>query len=497
MSIDMYLGSSDQQASSAQHVLQNHINAYQQLQTALSQFTVNSPSLSGVTYQSAKAYSSQVLTPLLRASILLDEAIIAACRKLPSEYRSSVDGVDLRESDLVDRIARADRIVGRYQELINIEYQRKKPNWSRIQNLQTARSNQLTVKRKLEEKLHKLRAFHQSSPQIFSQIAGLHSAAQQGIHQSQQSWNASTKTFVLPPKSEMKWAEEVNGKWNQRSKVIEGYTKALQKVQNGKELTDVDVKAIAAYTQKYPEKKIPNELTNYFVKQTNGTINSSNIIQFLQSVASTSLEEITPYKVGKMDATLPSAGNYWSVGSSYNPYFGTSMQASFNSSAYGKDVVLAILKKFFKTATVSTVNLPIPGTNTTMGISGISSVFIGIDFLNNLREENPGRAITHTAVTTVGTVLGFQALTAGIGSAAVGGSGMALSASLAIMSNPVGWAIVGTVAVGLAVNYAYNNNFLGIKTIANSMGDQLNEDINNVGKFFNSSFKSIQKVFGW
>ena len=78
MSIDMYLGSSDQQASSAQHVLQNHINAYQQLQTALSQFTVNSPSLSGVTYQSAKAYSSQVLTPLLRASILLDEAIIAA-----------------------------------------------------------------------------------------------------------------------------------------------------------------------------------------------------------------------------------------------------------------------------------------------------------------------------------------------------------------------------------------------------------------------------------
>ena len=192
MSIDMYLGSSDQQASSTQHVLQNHINAYQQLQTALSQFTVNSPSLSGVTYQSAKAYSSQVLTPLLRASILLDEAIIAACRKLPSEYRSSVDSVDLRESDLVDRIARADRIVGRYQDLINIEYQRKKPNWSRIQNLQTARSNQQTVKRKLEEKLRKLRAFHQSSPQIFSQIAGLHSAVQQGIRQSQQSWNAST-----------------------------------------------------------------------------------------------------------------------------------------------------------------------------------------------------------------------------------------------------------------------------------------------------------------
>ena len=29
------------------------------------------------------------------------------------------------------------------------------------------------------------------------------------------------------------------------------------------------------------------------------------------------------------------------------------------------------------------------------------------------------------------------------------------------------------------------------------MGDQLNDDINQAGKFFSSSFKKIQKVFGW
>ncbi len=275
MSIDMYLGSSDQQASSAQHVLQNHINAYQQLQTALSQFTVNSPSLSGVTYQSAKAYSSQVLTPLLRASILLDEAIIAACRKLPSEYRSSVDSVDLRESDLVDRIARADRIVGRYQELINIEYQRKKPNWSRIQNLQTARSNQLTVKRKLEEKLHKLRAFHQSSPQIFSQIAGLHSAVQQGIRQSQQSWNASTKTFVLPPKSEMKWAEEVNRKWKKSPTYMQ---EMIHKSQKGFELSDKECEALGQYLLDNPNSKLYKNGIRALQKKIDGKLEKNNFL---------------------------------------------------------------------------------------------------------------------------------------------------------------------------------------------------------------------------
>ena len=275
MSIDMYLGSSDQQASSAQHVLQNHINAYQQLQTALSQFTVNSPSLSGVTYQSAKAYSSQVLTPLLRASILLDEAIIAACRKLPSEYRSSVDGVDLRESDLVDRIARADRIVGRYQDLINIEYQRKKPNWSRIQNLQTARSNQLTVKRKLEEKLHKLRAFHQSSPQIFSQIAGLHSAVQQGIRQSQQSWNASTKTFILPPKSEMKWAEEVNGKWEKSPTYMQ---ELIHKSQNGFELSDKECEALGQYLLDNPNSKLYKNGVRALQKEIDGKLEKDSFL---------------------------------------------------------------------------------------------------------------------------------------------------------------------------------------------------------------------------
>ena len=175
----------------------------------------------------------------------------------------------------MDRIARADRIVGRYQELINIEYQRTKPNWSRIQNLQTARSNQLTVKRKLEEKLHKLRAFHQSSPQIFSQIAGLHSAFQQGIRQSQQSWNASTKTFVLPPKSEMKWAEEVNGKWEKSPTYMQ---ELIHKSQNGFELSDKECEALGQYLLDNPNSKLYKNGVRALQKEIDGKLEKNNFL---------------------------------------------------------------------------------------------------------------------------------------------------------------------------------------------------------------------------
>ncbi|QTZ56067.1 hypothetical protein [Streptococcus equi] len=105
MSIDMYLSLSEEQAQSVEAVLARRQTAYQSLQETLIQLISNSPDLSGRTYDSAKAYSSQVLIPLLKGCMLLDEAIITACKRLPSEYRSQVDQIDLKESDLVERIA--------------------------------------------------------------------------------------------------------------------------------------------------------------------------------------------------------------------------------------------------------------------------------------------------------------------------------------------------------------------------------------------------------
>jgi len=53
------------------------------------------------------------------------------------------------------------------------------------------------------------------------------------------------------------------------------------------------------------------------------------------------------------------------------------------------------------------------------------------------------------------------------------------------------------IVASVVANVAYENNFLGIKDIANEMGDNLDKGIKDVGKAFDSGIKSVQKVFGW
>lgn len=216
MSIDMYLGSSDQQASSVGKVLQQRITAYKSLQRALEQLVSSSPDLSGYTYASAKRYSEQVLIPLMRGCILLDEAIKEACAAFPNDYRRQVDSVDLKESELVDQISRSDRIIGRYVELIDLEYRQEVPNYSYITNLKSGESNQRQVKRKLEEKLLKLREFDSNSRHLFSSIAALAEAVNIGIRQTKTSWNGTSQTFTLPRALDLEWTKVVEKRWTQR-----------------------------------------------------------------------------------------------------------------------------------------------------------------------------------------------------------------------------------------------------------------------------------------
>ena len=213
----------------------------------------------------------------------------------------------------------------------------------------------------------------------------------------------------------------------------------------------------------------------------------------------TSLEEGIKHLIEKMKVSVPDVANYWSVGITGNSYY-KNMNFAFDAQQFAKDSTTNALKGLFNNITVSEVGIPIPGTNVSMGISGISSVFMGLDFVKNLQEENAGRAFTHTAVTTTVTALGVASLQAGaiaVATAIGTESAMALATSIALGTTPVGWTIAAGVAISYVVGYAYNNNFLGIKDIANEMGDNLNKSISDVGKAFDSGIKSIQKVFGW
>ena len=208
----------------------------------------------------------------------------------------------------------------------------------------------------------------------------------------------------------------------------------------------------------------------------------------------TSLEEGIKHLVEKMKVSVPDVANYWSVGMTGNSYY-KNMNFAFDAQQFAKDSTTNTLKDLFKNITVSEVGIPIPGTNVSMGISGISSVFMGLDLVKNLQEENAGRAFTHTATNVMTTAVVVETLT--VGTAVVAEAIGMTTVAAAVVSNPIGWAIGVGVLASVVANVAYENNFLGIKTIANDMGDNLDKSIKEIGSNIDSGIKSIQKVFGW
>ncbi|MGT2741683.1 glycine zipper domain-containing protein [Streptococcus plurextorum] len=236
MGVDMYLESSQNQANSATRVLQRQNAAYANLQEALRAFAFSSEGLSGIAYDSAKAYCSQLLIPLTRACILLNEAIDTATKSLPKTYTITVDSVSLREDDLHQKIAQANRHITYYQRLCNLEYYSDQPNYSFINSLNRQIAIQEEVRRQLEEKLRKLLAFHASSPNLFSSIESLYQAVNQGLSQARTSWNGETQTFVIPSRDDLMWVKQVNETWANRKTSFEKSIDEMSLAENTKQI---------------------------------------------------------------------------------------------------------------------------------------------------------------------------------------------------------------------------------------------------------------------
>jgi hypothetical protein len=94
--------------------------------------------------------------------------------------------------------------------------------------------------------------------------------------------------------------------------------------------------------------------------------------------------------------------------------------------------------------------------------------------------ETGGEAITHNIMTT-GIGVGATTTTTGV---------LTIAATVALGSNPVGWAAVGIAAVGTAVgvgaasvfNYAYDHNFLGLQDGLDWTGQQIDKGWNWTGE---------------
>ncbi|WP_314066076.1 T7SS effector LXG polymorphic toxin [uncultured Vagococcus sp.] len=226
MSVDMYVSSSQSQASSVAAICRQQKQGYEQLQRAINDFVVGSPQLQGAAYDSAKQFFSTVLIPLSKGGILLSEAVMEACQKFPEEYMAAVDSGDLRESDLREKIEQLNRQMSelsdlndRLQSMLFRQQQDGALDGSIASRMSGAHSLMATygrAKQKLQEKLDKLLEFNGRSPDIFAEIEGLKQVVKTGTGVASSSWNSSVGTFSIPKLDKMSWAKDVNTLWQER-----------------------------------------------------------------------------------------------------------------------------------------------------------------------------------------------------------------------------------------------------------------------------------------
>ncbi|MEQ6205459.1 transposase [Enterococcus mundtii] len=240
MSIDMYLNDSLTQATSASHFCQKQVTDYQNLQQAITQFTLQTPNLQGKTYDAAKAYFSQVLYPLVQGGILLSEAVEKAAKRFPQEYINQVDSISLKQSELEAQIRQMNQYITQAEGIRQLLLSPHMP-----EEHQAFQLNQNTLllmmyhdlKHKLEEKLQKLLAYNQSSAQFFTEIKSLEQAVNQGLAQTKTAWNSQTKTFSIP--KDLSWTTTIQDKWQQ----AENEKKGIDPTKN-KELEKYNVYAL-------------------------------------------------------------------------------------------------------------------------------------------------------------------------------------------------------------------------------------------------------------
>ena len=211
----MKLGSSDNQAHSVSDVFSNRIHSYENIQKALYRF-INTTNLQGNAYSAARNYTQYVLIPLLKGCVLLDEALKESCSKLPEEYRSRVDVIDLSEDELNRQIVNANNMVIEYERLIDQENTKTIPNYLNITSLRNNKGNYERLKQTLERKLDKLIAFNSYSVQIFSHIDFLMDNINQGLQHTKNVWDSNNGMISASEITLMPWASKLSREWASR-----------------------------------------------------------------------------------------------------------------------------------------------------------------------------------------------------------------------------------------------------------------------------------------
>ena len=499
MGIKVDIGSADSQGSTANSVLSSRVNYYNDVISAFNNL-ITEEELKGAAYDSAKSYAENIMVPLLRGVILFSESLGGKAGELPTLYYSQVGGESLDEDILQQQIEAKNTTISTYESILYSLYNLKDVDPIYISNVRGVISNATSKRDELQRKLEKLQSFASSTSGQFSDSESLQSLVFQGFEQVKSDFGKFDGTFKV--EGQAPWANTINNEWTKRSEVVQNYQNVLDKIKNKTELDENDIAAITEYGKRYPGKELPDNVKDavrkYVESKFSKNVDLSVLGEFLENIRNTSLEEIAKDTISKLSSTDPKLSEYFKYFITTDKFGNINMTYSADSKGYTDALFKANAANLLKQLTTSEINIPIPGTNSSVGISAISSIFIGMDFLNNLQNENAGRAFTHTVATTAIATLAVDAAATTLAAAYYAtGSGYALTAAAYAATGPIGWAIGAGIAAATLATLAYNYNFLGIKDIANEMGDNLNKSISDVGKAFDSGIKSIQKVFGW
>lgn len=216
MSIDMILGSAQSQTNSIKSLTTKQIASYEEIERALTNFVTQTHNLKGVTYDSAKAYCSSVLTPVIRGSILLDQAIARSNEQYINTYTGEVHNDSLKQSELERAIEDTKSQIAFNERLLNEHFEQDAVDLREVSNLQDKISSYRKIQHDLEEKLRKLLAFNAKSPSFFQEIESLKNAVEQGLSLAEKSWSPFSKTFSIPKREDMGWTDIIEGKWEEK-----------------------------------------------------------------------------------------------------------------------------------------------------------------------------------------------------------------------------------------------------------------------------------------
>lgn len=493
MSIDMYLGDSDRQNQSVSSVVKSRDNHYNDLKRTLAQFHMSSPFLSGVTYDSAKNYSQKILIPLIKAGMLLDEAVKESCEAFTKKYREEVDTVDLRESELLDKINRVEIFANQARNLMSLEFRNEHPNATYLRNLQRIEDNHLETKRLLEEKLAKLRAFNSNSRAVFAKADELYQLVQKGINEATHSWSEVGRSYLLNEKAIETWMESIDQHWINSSYYIMAEMAGI--VKKGLKISEDEFERLKNYLDGHPKVAFYNEGINL--------IKLYPIVKWGNdkgiNLALNTTEEVIKNLLNQLHITIPRGLKYFNF--SMNSQTFKNIGFSFDASKYISDVEKYMLKNlgkgFVREVEISLADVAkglgyYVGDNVgrafTFSISGLKSVFLGIDMYLNSLEEKIGTAIVHTLTTAKLTNIGVNLIKGGLSTLFSNPLIMQVLSPLqsVISSHPIGWAILSSFAVTYLIEEGYKNNFVYMRDI-----------IDYVGQSITNSIEYLQYSFGW